>query len=315
MPELITMGETMVSFLPNNNNLLRYVNVFSKRYAGAESNVAIGICKLGHSSGWISKLGHDEFGYFINNQIRGEGVDTSHVSFVSDMPTGLMFKEISGSSESKVFYYRKNSATSAMTPQDIPEDYIASAKILHLTGITMTLSQSCAETVNYAIDVAKKHDVMVSFDPNIRLKLCTKEQSVPAILKVLKRSDIVLLGEDEAKFLLNLQENDEIIDELLRLGIRKIALKQGDRGAYVADCEDRYQCDVFPAKKVDTIGAGDAFNAGFLCGILENRPLKECNIMGCAMGSFAIASQGDIEALPSREKLDALISGSTQIYR
>ena len=111
MPQLITIGETMAAFTPDSVGALRYVQNFGIRTAGAESNVAVGLAKLGLEAAWVSRLGTDEFGCFIRNQLRAEGVDCSRVIYDPDHRTGIMFKETSVG-ETKVFYYRENSAAS-----------------------------------------------------------------------------------------------------------------------------------------------------------------------------------------------------------
>ena len=153
MPECLTLGETMAAFAPDRTGPLRYVPNYSLRIAGAESNTAIGAAKLGVSAAWISRLGADEFGQYIRNQIRAEGVDCSGVHFDPAHRTGVMFKQ-TGSGESSVFYYRENSAASHMTPQDLDEALFRGCRILHLSGITPVLSESCAETVQAAMEDA-----------------------------------------------------------------------------------------------------------------------------------------------------------------
>src|SRR5699024_1673197 len=126
--------------------------------------------------GWISRLGNDEFGLYIRNSIRGEGVDTSHVIFDSKKPTAVFFKEKQVNADSKIFYYRKDSAASMIRPSDIDELYVSKAKIFHLTGITPALSDTCYKTVFRAIELARKHGLTIVFDPNIRLKLWSKSK-------------------------------------------------------------------------------------------------------------------------------------------
>ena len=116
MPQIVTVGETMAAFTPGSTGFLRYVKNYEMRIAGAESNLAIGVSKLGHSAGWISCLGKDEFGEFVQNSIRAEGVDTSRVVFDPEYRTGIMFKQVRNASETSVFYYRENSAASHMRP-------------------------------------------------------------------------------------------------------------------------------------------------------------------------------------------------------
>lgn len=142
MPQLITIGETMAAFTPNTPGPLRYVQGFGIRTAGAESNVAVGLAKLGLNAAWISRLGDDEFGRFIRNQLRAEGVDCSHVIFDPDHRTGVMFKE-TGVGETKVFYYRENSAASHLSPEDLSPALFEGVRMVHLSGITPVLSESC----------------------------------------------------------------------------------------------------------------------------------------------------------------------------
>ena len=142
MPQLITIGETMAAFTPDSVGALRYVQNFGIRTAGAESNVAVGLAKLGLEAAWVSRLGTDEFGCFIRNQLRAEGVDCSRVIYDPDHRTGIMFKE-TGVGETKVFYYRENSAASHLCPEDVTPALLDGVKVLHMSGITPVLSESC----------------------------------------------------------------------------------------------------------------------------------------------------------------------------
>lgn len=316
MPELITCGETMVSFLPSLTAPLRYAGNFSMRYAGAESNTAIGLCRLGHSAGWVSRVGDDEFGRFLIQQIRGEGVDVSRAAFDRTHPTGIMFKQFSAGRDTSVFYYRAGSAASAMSAEGLDFDYLSSAKILHLTGITPALSESCLCMIQALFSWAKQNGILVSFDPNLRLKLWRKEQAVPVLRELLLQCDIALLGVQEASVLLQAKEPDQIFDILLQSGVKKIGLKDGARGAWVAGGQERAFIPAYPAACVDPVGAGDAFNAGFLAGILEAAPLLRCGQLACGMGAFAIMGRGDIESLPScRRELENYLDGVEPVAR
>lgn len=316
MPEIVTLGETMVMFSPDQYGPLSYVHGFHKRIAGAESNVAVGLVRLGHTCGWISKVGADEFGRFILREVRAEGVETSQVSIHDGAPTGIMFKEILEGKETRVYYYRKTSAASYMTPQDLNEGYIAGAKILHITGITPALSGSCLDTILEAITIAKRHGVKVSFDPNIRLKLWSREKASEVIRSILPMVDIVLPGIDEGDIIFNLTSPDEIIDEFLKQGVKIVALKLGSEGCIAADSSQRHKIMPFKVERViDPIGAGDAFAAGFLAGFLEDKSLMECGKLANAMGAYAVTSAGDIEGLPVRSELNAFMKNEPGIAR
>ena len=147
MPQIVTVGETMAAFTPGSTGFLRYVKNYEMRIAGAESNLAIGVSKLGHSAGWISCLGRDEFGEFVRNSIRAEGVDTSRVVFDPEYRTGIMFKQVRNASETSVFYYRENSAASHMHPRILDElPWIWRESIKSLSALTPISAGSFGRT-------------------------------------------------------------------------------------------------------------------------------------------------------------------------
>jgi 2-dehydro-3-deoxygluconokinase len=131
----------------------------------------------------------------------------------------------------------------------------------------------------------------------------------------LSLSDIVLLGEDEANILLGETDPEKIVSALRKLNVRWIAIKKGKEGAYVADENSGFSIPIFPMKVVDTIGAGDAFNAGFISGLLENLPIEECGKMASMMGAFAVSSPGDVEGLPNRKTFDRFASHIKETQR
>lgn len=321
MPQIVAIGETMAAFTPGSTGFLRYVKDFEMRIAGAESNLAIGAAKLGHSAGWISSLGKDEFGAFVQNSIRAEGVDTSRVIFDPEHRTGVMFKQIRNASETSVFYYRENSAASHLSPEMLDEEYLAGSDIIHLTGITPVLSESCKQTVEAAMDLAEKHGRMISFDPNIRRKLWKDQDYVPMLRHMMQRAQIVLLGADEAETLLGTREPRQVMDQLFEHGqVRFVAVKNGAKGACVGSRDsaggDGYaEIPAFPCHCIDPVGAGDAFNAAFLCGVLEGKSVKECGFMGAVAGALATETYGDTEGYPSKEQMEAAVRGTEIIYR
>lgn len=313
--EVVTIGETMVAFIPNDHTALRYVNQFTKVVAGAESNVAVGLVKLGHSSGWISKLGNDEFGQFILRELRGEGVDVSSVLISDTHPTGIMFKQFTNDKDSSVFYYRDNSAASTFSKDELNKQYIRDAKILLISGITPALSDSCEETTLEVMRFARKQGILVCFDPNIRRKLWSEERAKNVLEPLLALSDIVLLGIDEAELLLGVSTPPEIVSALRKRDVRWIGIKQGEKGAYVADQNSEISISPYPVTVVDTIGAGDAFNAGFLAGLLENKAIEICGKMGALMGALAVSSYGDFEGLPNRSSFDSIFDNKQEASR
>ena len=203
-----------------------------------------------------------------------------------------------------------------MTPEDLSPDLFAGVQIVHLSGITPVLSQSCRETTLAAVRLAKQNGAMVSFDPNIRRKLWKDTDYAPLIRSITLDSEIVLLGLDEAQALFGIREPDAIFDTLFGQGRAKYtAIKDGGNGAWVADAGHREKLPPFPCKPVEPIGAGDGFNAGFLAGILQGRDVITAGRMGAICGALATQTPGDVEGYPDTAQMEAALTGGSVTYR
>ncbi|MGB3262049.1 sugar kinase [Paenisporosarcina sp.] len=317
-PELVTIGETMVLLEPVTDGPLQYVHQFNKKIGGAESNVAIGVTRLGHSAGFMSQVGDEELGKFIVSSIRGEGVDTSRVKFNDEYNTGLYIKERIREGSNQVYYYRKGSAASEMTKEDIDWEYLKHAKVIHLTGITPFLSDSCEDMIYAVVDFAKENNILLSFDPNLRYKLMTKKPNAKdIILKIAKQADIVMPGIDEAEYLLGTKDYEEIAEYFLNQGVSKVVIKNGEIGTYYASKNG--EAGFIPSFKVDRvvdpIGAGDGFAAGLLSGLMEEKSLEDSVIMGATIGAMVVTVNGDIEGLPQRRALDNFHLAKSDVLR
>lgn len=298
--DVFTFGETMILFQPEQIMSLEYVHHFPKRIGGAESNVAIGLSRLGHSVGWFSKLGDDPFGRYIQKYVRGEGVDTSSCLYTDQAPTGLIFKEQLSPEDMNVYYYRKNSAASLMEPEDLDEESIVHAKILHISGITPALSETCYLTVMRAIEIAKQNGTMIVFDPNLRLKLWTAERAKQVFNEIAANADVILPGLDEGQLMTGKNDVEEVAEALLGDSNKTIIIKLGDKGAYLHTKDEKAYIGGFPVKQiVDPVGAGDGFAAGIISGILRQEPLSTVVRRANAIGAIVVGVSGDVEGLPT----------------
>jgi 2-dehydro-3-deoxygluconokinase len=314
--DVVTFGESMVVFNPSSSGPLRYVNEFTKSLGGADSNVAIALARLGHDVGWFSKVGNDEFGRYVINSVRAEGVDVSRVISDSERSTGLLFKERYQSENPNVYYYRKNSAASSISPDDIDENYIKSAKVLHITGITPALSETARKAVLKSIEIAKKNNVTVSFDPNLRLKLWTIEDAKNTLNEISKYADIIMPGIDEANLLIGINDEKKIADYYLDMGISTVVVKLGEKGCYIKDRNASTYVDGYKVHKVeDTVGAGDGFAAGYLSGVLRNLDLKERGELANGVGAMATLVKGDMEGYPYYNDLIRFIGKEKHVER
>lgn len=302
----------MALFLPRHSGALGDMREFTLRMAGAESNVSIGLARLGFRTGWCGRLGSDEFGRFIIKSLRAEGVDVSAVTRDESAPTGLITRELAGARDPRVFYYRSGSAASRMGSEHLRPEYIATSRLLHVTGITAALSASCRQSLSAAIRMAREGGASIALDPNLRLKLWSAEEATAFLQPLMGEVDLVLVGLEEGERLSGRQGEEAVAAWCLEAGARLVVMKLGSRGAMATDGSTVWKHPGFAVTVTDTVGAGDAFAAGFYAGWLEGRPMEACLRMGNATGALAVQTVGDIEGLPYREDLLAFL-GETEI--
>ncbi|MFD1674202.1 sugar kinase [Alicyclobacillus fodiniaquatilis] len=308
--EVVTFGESMVLFTPDSSSLEQATN-FTKRMAGAEGNVAVALARLGHQVAWISKLGDDGFGRYIVKTLRGEGVDVQHVQFDRDRPTAVFFKERSELYGTNVQYYRNHSAVSQLAVADVPLADFKEIGFLHVTGITPALSDLNRQTVLTILQRAKAQGIRVSFDPNIRFKLWSQETAIPVLREMAKYASVALPGLEEGELLTGSDKPEAIAAWFLAQGCELVVVKLGSQGAYYQTADTSGYVDGFTVKLVDEVGAGDAFAAGLLSGLLEHVPVADAVRRACALGAIAVCGVGDYESSPTRAELTAFLSGQT----
>jgi 2-dehydro-3-deoxygluconokinase len=304
--DVLTFGETMAVMVAQQRGALNAVDLFRKDLAGAESNVAIGLSRLGHRAAWMSRLGDDGFGRYIFDRLRTEGVDLSYVTFDPHYPTGLYIKELDEAvtgCRTRVHYYRANSAASHLTFNDVPLPEYREARYLFVTGITPALSKECRESTMGVMGQAHRLGMKIVFDPNLRLQLWSLEEARVVLDAMARQADIVLSGWGEAQSLTGARTVDDTVGHYLERGAELVVLKLEADGAYYATATERGTVPAFPVEAVDEIGAGDAFDAGLLSGLLDGLELRQAVVRGCALGALAVTVVGDYEALPDRLRL------------
>jgi 2-dehydro-3-deoxygluconokinase len=302
---VITAGETMALVVPPSPGRLRHATSLSLSIGGAESNVAIGLARLGIPASWISVLGDDELGELVLHRLRAEGVDTSGVRRIADRPTGLYLREeVAG--RLRVYYYRSGSAAATLSPNAFDPSILQGAAFLHLTGITGALSQACAEFLPWAATTARDAGVRVSYDVNYRSRLWEPSAAQAATEALLPLIDVLFVGHDEANALWG-WETDTALEQLSKIGPSEVILKLGADGCAAMINGEQLISPGFPARQLDPIGAGDAFDAGYLAATLwgwaPEKRLRAAN----AMGAFCVQNLGDYEGLPSRGELDGFL--------
>jgi 2-dehydro-3-deoxygluconokinase len=302
---VITAGETMALLVPPSPGRLRHATSLTLSIGGAESNVAIGLARLGIPASWISVLGDDELGELVLNRLRAEGVDTSAVTRTADRPTGLYLREeVAG--RLRVYYYRSGSAAATLAPHAFDLSILKGAAFVHLTGITGALSPECAEFLPWVARAAQEAGVRVSYDVNYRSRLWAPSAARAATEALLPYVDVLFAGHDEANALWGWR-TDTALEQLSKVGPSEVILKLGADGCAAVIDGERLTSPGFPARQLDPIGAGDAFDAGYLAASLwgwaPEKRLRTAN----AMGAFCVQNLGDYEGLPSRRELDAFL--------
>lgn len=298
----------MAMFVAKTPGRLHEVEEFTRLLAGAEVNVAIGLRRLGHRVSYVTKLGTDPFGVYIEEKLQKEGIDTQ-ITKDEEHFTGYQLKNKVFEGDPEVFYYRKNSAASCLCESDVEKVGFEGARVLHLTGIPPALSQSCRNAAYRMIERAREEGMLVTFDPNLRPTLWeSKSVMIRTINDLASRADIVLPGTGEGKILMGSEDPAEIGAFYRSLGAKRVIVKAGSYGAYV-DSEE-YQ-GMFPGFKVeqvvDTVGAGDGFAVGIISGYLEGLPIKEIIQRANAIGAIQVSVESDNEGLPTREELEVYL--------
>lgn len=306
MSGVFTFGETM-ALVRAESGPWETASSASIGIGGADSNVAIGLARLGVHVSWLGRVGDDALGRRIVRELRAEGIEV-HAP-VGPGRTGLMVKEKRTPHTSGVIFYRAGSAGSTLAPEDIPTSVVADAGLVHVTGITAALSASARATVHAVIEVARSKGVPVSFDVNHRPSLWHDEDPAPLYRSLAQRSDIVFAGEDEARLLVGDAGTPlALAHAIAALGPAEVLIKSGSRGSTGVVEGDEITLPALSVPVVDTVGAGDAYVAGYLAARLDGDSAADRVRLATAAGAFACLHIGDWEGLPRRDDLRLLDS-------
>jgi 2-dehydro-3-deoxygluconokinase len=307
--DVVTFGEAMMMLVADRPGPLEQVESFVKRTAGAETNVAIGLARLGLGVGWVSRLGTDSMARYLLATMQGEGIDCSHVVCDPAQRTGFQLKgRVEGGGDPPVEYHRKGSAASLFQPDDIDVPWLTAAHHLHATGVFAALSESCLRTAERSIALMREAGRTISFDLNLRPTLWRSFEHMRDTINALAvQADWVLPGIDEGRQLTGADTPEGVAAFYRTRGVPLVIVKLGPDGAYFdgAAC-GQGRVPGFPvAQVVDTVGAGDGFAVGVISALLAGRSVPEAVRRGCWIGARAVQVLGDTEGLPTRAELEA----------
>lgn len=311
-PDVITVGESMTLLLADGPTPLERAERLELGVAGAESNVAIGLSRLGHRTEYFGRLGDDVFGRRIRQELRGEGIDVTGLILDPEHPTGLLFRDAPAARPISVVYRRSDSAACFLRTTDVPDDRIRQARLLHLTGITAALSPSSFDALVHAAEVAREAGVTVSFDPNVRARLAGPEAWQRIADTFGRLADVVFTGADEAE---TIAPGTDPVDYYQSRGASTVIIKDGEHGSVEISDGERRQGAIHPVTSVDTVGAGDAFNVGWISAWLRGADAPTRLREAAVVAALVVAERGDTPGLPDAATRDRVLAAESDIDR
>ena len=313
--EVVTFGECLASFVGTEPGPFTEAASFRRYVAGSEANMAVGLARLGHRVAYLGCVGDDGFGTAIVRKLRGEGIDVGHLRVVDGARTGVMFRERRGAGPTEVIYHRSGSAGSMFGPADVSTAVdagaLSGARRLHCSGITPAISTSARAATILAIDMAAAAGLEISLDLNLRRRLWTDEEAAAVLRPLVSRCDVVFASLDEAAVVAGLAPDSDprsVAEALIALGARRAVLKLGAHGAASLSAAGEWvSAPAFPVVVVDPVGAGDAFCAGYLAGLLEGLDEMSALRLGNACGASVAAAEGDLTGAPTRLEAERMV--------
>ncbi|QDP96366.1 sugar kinase [Microlunatus elymi] len=322
MPEfdLVTFGEPMALLLAGGDVPLPNARDFVLQVAGAESNLATGLARLGHRVGYFGRVGADNFGERIRRELRAEGIDVSALISDPERPTGLLIRDSPQAAPITVEYRRAASAATALSPDDLPVDLLTATRWLHVTGITAVLSESALAATITAMTIAAEAGATVSLDPNVRLRLAEADRWSTIVGRLAGYAKIILTGRDESELISpGIPAQRWYADR----GAEIVVVKDGGNGSTEYHCATGQSVHggVRTVSAVDSVGAGDAFNTGWISSWLSGAATTtaadaELRLhTGSVVASMVVATRGDTPGLPNRPTLDRVLGRGADVDR
>ena len=298
MPDLYTFGEAMALFLASDTDSVLTARTYTRSTAGAEGNVAVGVCRLGLSAHFFTLMGNDQLGSAVIGDFEREGVDLSGVKRV-DSFSSAMIRNPGTSAPVEATYLRKGAAASLMTPDDLDQEVISHSRWLHATGITCAISTSAAQTVAAGLDAARKYGIKKSFDLNIRRKLWSEAQARSVLEPLAKDVDLLIGGEDEYCAVFGTSDPQQALQIATSRGNALAIMTKGPELLTYA-VEGQFTTVTPPVvQSVDPVGSGDAFTSGVISGLLGGLSVADAIKQGTISGARVASQFGDWAGLPS----------------
>jgi 2-dehydro-3-deoxygluconokinase len=307
-PAIISIGEPLIEFnRPKEGDGRTWLQGFG----GDSQNCAIAAIRQGATAGYLTSLGLDWMGDAFLDLWKSEGLDASKVTRHPTAPTGVSFVT-HGPAGHKFDYLRKGSAASLMKPDDLPKDYIAGARFLHVSAIGQAISADARAACDRAIEIARKAGVTVSYDTNLRLRLWDLETARAKIHATVAHCDILLPSLDDSQQLTGLQEPEAIADFYLKLGAPLVALKMGSEGALLCRAGSKVHIAPHKVEAVDATGAGDTFDGAFLTRLLAGDNPESAARYANVAAALSTTGYGAVTPIPRKDAVTAALKAGAR---
>jgi 2-dehydro-3-deoxygluconokinase len=312
VPDIIGLGEPLVELAAEERGPLGSVRRFRRGWGGDTFNCVVAAARLGASSGYMTRVGDDPFGRALLGLCVEEGIDASRIITDPESYTGLYLIALGEDRRHAFTYFRVGSAASRLHPDEIDEEYIGAARILHTSGITQAISDSALAAADRAIEVARRSGIVVSYDANLRPAL----RPIPLLREnfgtTAPRADVVFLSGEDIAHLYGDIGAEEAATRVLDLGSPLVVVKSGQAGCLVAlRDEGLYVCPPWPVELVDPSGGGDAFAGAFLVEwLLRGATLADAGRLANAVGALTVSGLGAVTPIPTRQRLEEFMQRS-----
>lgn len=301
-PQLLCLGEALVEFNEIEPGLFR------RGFGGDTSNVAIAAARQGADVAYLSRVGTDPFGDALLALWEGEGVRTDWVARDEGAATGHYF--VTHGTGGHAFHYaRSGSAASRMMPDDLPGDVIDTARILHVSGISLAISDTARATCLAAMSRARAAGTRVSLDPNIRPALWPEAEAREVLTDAIALTDILLPGLDEARLLTNRAAPEDALRALVDMGPDVVAMTHGDGGALLLHEGRVHRIAPHRVSAVDATGAGDTFDGTFLASLISGAGPDAAAHRANAAAALSVTRYGAVDAIPTAAATVAFLKG------
>jgi len=303
--KILAYGEAMVEF----NQSIEQPHQYLEGFGGDTSNFCIAAARQGADTAYLSAVGDDHFGKSLLDLWQAEGVGTEHIGVAADATTGIYF--VTHDEQGHHFHYRRaDSAAARYTPAQLPLAAIEGARVLHLSGISLAISESACDSGLAAMAHARRHGVLTSLDTNLRLRLWPLERARHKMTEAFKLCDICLPSWEDVSMLTGLDDRDAIVDQLLSYGVKLVAFKLGREGCYVATPDERRMVAPHPVQALDATGAGDCFGGAFVAELVAGRdPFAAARYANVA-AALSTTGYGAVAPVPSRGQVQAVLDAA-----